>query len=158
MKSFLLAAVAVLLSLATKAVTVPTPVSVDNFCIGESFVDPADNFDTPSYSAAVSKSGIHIYFQKHCTTLTSSQILPMAVAGNVMPMLSHQMRVSHSTLESTARIPCKVTAQPVLLASGTSTLVIATADQPKLKLTLSLVTEQTTHELPSAIKRFAPSL
>lgn len=62
MKHFLLAAVGVLLTFAANVVSVPTPASPDNLCVGEDCVYPSDNVDTLSYSAAVIKSGKHNCF------------------------------------------------------------------------------------------------
>ncbi|ERF69183.1 hypothetical protein EPUS_01140 [Endocarpon pusillum Z07020] len=56
MKSFLLAALAVLITFATKVVSAPTPASVDNACIGTSCVYPAGGADHSTHQPSVFKN------------------------------------------------------------------------------------------------------
>ncbi|KAF7505601.1 hypothetical protein GJ744_000610 [Endocarpon pusillum] len=56
MKSFLLAAVAVLITFATKVASAPTPASFDKACVGTNCVYPAGRADPSTHQTSVSKN------------------------------------------------------------------------------------------------------
>jgi len=62
MKFFILAALTVLITFVGNVILIPTPALSTNLCAGEDCPYPADNDDTPPYSAAALTIGTRIFF------------------------------------------------------------------------------------------------